>query len=199
MGDQPTSSGQGGDAGGSTGRSASTGPAPHPPRRTVALTTIRGVLTVAALIALYYLLPLDADSDDALQTVVKSSVGFIAFCALMAWQVRAIAQSTSPGLRALEGLLLGIPLFLLLFAATYFMISEGDSDAFTAPLTRTDALYFTVTVFATVGFGDISARTEPTRLLVSGQMILDLAILGLGARVILNAVQRGRDRVEDDR
>jgi voltage-gated potassium channel len=27
-----------------------------------------------------------------------------------------------------------------------------------APLTRTDALYFTVTVFSTVGFGDITAK-----------------------------------------
>ena len=165
------------------------------PRMTVALTTFRGVVTVAALIALYYLLPLDGGA--AAGTAVRLFVGFIAFVVLMTWQVRAIAQSQNPGLRALEGLLLGVPLFLLLFASTYFMISRGDETAFTAPLTRTDALYFTVTVFSTVGFGDITARTEATRLLVSAQMILDLVVLGLGVRIILNAVQRGRDRIID--
>ena len=61
-------------------------------------------------------------------------------------------------------------------------------------MNHTNALYFTVTVFATVGFGDITAQTETAPLLVTGQMITDLIILGLGARVILGAVQRGRQR-----
>jgi len=61
-------------------------------------------------------------------------------------------------------------------------------------MTHTNALYFVVTVFATVGFGDITAQTEAARLLVTGQMITDLIILGLGAKVILGAVQRGRQR-----
>jgi hypothetical protein len=61
-------------------------------------------------------------------------------------------------------------------------------------MTRTNALYFTVTVFATVGFGDITAKTEAARLVVTGQMLIDLIILGLGARVIVGAVTRGRQR-----
>jgi voltage-gated potassium channel len=50
-----------------------------------------------------------------------------------------------------------------------------------------------VTVFATVGFGDITATSQPARLIVTAQMILDL-ILGLGIRVFLGAVQRGRQQ-----
>ena len=61
-------------------------------------------------------------------------------------------------------------------------------------LTRTDSLYFTVTVFATVGFGDIIATSQTARLLVTVQMILDLVVLGLGIRVFLGAVQRGRQQ-----
>jgi hypothetical protein len=53
-------------------------------------------------------------------------------------------------------------------------------------------------VFATVGFGDITAKTEAARLLVTGQMIVDLVILGLGARVILGAVTRSRQRQPQD-
>jgi hypothetical protein len=74
-------------------------------------------------------------------------------------------------------------------------ISAGN---FTQPLTHTDALYFTITVFATVGFGDITARTEAARLVVSGQMIADLVIIGLGARIIVGAVRLGRQRQPED-
>jgi hypothetical protein len=49
-------------------------------------------------------------------------------------------------------------------------------EGFAGPLTRTDALYFTVTVFPTVGFGDITARSETARIVVTGQMIADLVI-----------------------
>ena len=63
-----------------------------------------------------------------------------------------------------------------------------------ADQTRTDALYFTVTVFSTVGFGDITAVTEVARVLVTGQMIAGIAILGLGARIIVDAVKRGQQR-----
>ena len=65
-------------------------------------------------------------------------------------------------------------------------------------MNHTNALYFTVTVFATVGFGDITAQTATARLLVTGQMITDLIILGLGARVIVGAVTCGRRRLPQD-
>ena len=55
-----------------------------------------------------------------------------------------------------------------------------------------DSLYFTVTVFATVGFGDITATSQTGRLIVTAQMILDLIVLGLGIGVFLGAVQRGQ-------
>jgi Ion channel len=87
------------------------------------------------------------------------------------------------------------PPFLLLFAATYFLMAQADLGNFNLhPLTRTDSLYFTVTVFATVGFGDITATSQTGRLLVTAQMILDLIVLGLGIRVFLGAVQRGRQQ-----
>ena len=109
---------------------------------------------------------------------MRSSSGLVAF------QVRTIAQSPFPGLRAIEALATSVPLFLLLFAAIYTVMATMSASNFSQPLTRTDAVYFTVTVFATVGFGDITAKTEAARLVVTGQMIADLIIIGLGVRVI---------------
>ena len=64
-------------------------------------------------------------------------------------------------------------------------------------LTRTDTLYFTVTVFATVGFGDISPASQAARLVVTAQMILNLIVLGLGVRLIVGAAQRARQSNPD--
>ena len=60
------------------------------------------------------------------------------------------------------------------------MLAALSARSFSQPLNHTDALYFTVTVFATVGFGDIIASTAAARLAVTGQMIIDLINLGSG-------------------
>ena len=85
----------------------------------------------------------------------------------------------------------------MLFASTYYVLASISGSNFSQQLTHTDALYFTVTVFSTVGFGDIVPKSGLARLIVSGQMITDLVILGLGAKVFLGAVTRSRQRRPD--
>jgi voltage-gated potassium channel len=104
---------------------------------------------------------------------VTPLIGLAAIAGPIIWQIRAIVQARHPGLRAVETLAVVIPTFLLLFAAGYFLASEAQPAVFSEPLTRTDALYFTITVFATVGFGDISPVSEGTRIVVSIQMLAD--------------------------
>ena len=64
-------------------------------------------------------------------------------------------------------------------------------------MTRTDSLYFTVTVFATVGFGDIFPASQIARLVVTTQMVLNLIVLGLGVRLITGAAQQARKAKPD--
>jgi preprotein translocase subunit YajC len=120
--------------------------------------------------------------------------GLLVIAAVIAWGVKITGGSPYPGVRAAETLALILPFFLLLFASTYFLMARASAASFTQPLTRTDALYFTVTVFSTVGFGDITAKSETARVVVIVQMLADLVLLGAGIRVLLSAVQRGRER-----
>ena len=41
-----------------------------------------------------------------------------------------------------------------------------------------------MTTFATVGFGDITARTDTARLVVTAQMLFDLAFIGVLAKAL---------------
>ena len=163
-----------------------------PPARTIVRAALRAAGSTTALVVIYYLLPLNRYSAGVAVTVLVTAL--VALVGLIAFQVRSIMASAFPGLRAAEALATSLPLFLLLFASTYLVTATESAGSFSQPLTHTDALYFTVTVFATVGFGDITAKTEAARLVVTGQMIIDLIIIGIGARIILGAVRQSRQR-----
>jgi len=153
---------------------------------------LRALGSTVGLVAIYYLLPLDRTSIPV--AVGMLAVGLLALAGLVAFQVRSILRATFPALRAVGALATSVPLFLLLFAGTYYVMGGISQANFSEPLTRTDALYFTVTVFATVGFGDIVATTEGARVVVMGQMVAGIVIIGLGARIIVDAVKRGQQR-----
>ena len=162
-------------------------------RRLVVTALLRALTITAVFVGLYYLAPLDALSRPPTAAMFVGAL--LVLLAAMVWQVRAVLTSPNPAVRAIEGMAATTPLFLLLFAATYYVQARSHPQSFNvAGLTRTDTLYFTVTVFSTVGFGDITATSQVTRVLVTVQMILDLIAIGLGARVIVGAVRVGRDR-----
>lgn len=168
-----------------------------PSRRRLALVLVRTLVVTVGLFVVFYAVPLRSVID--LGTLIRLLVGLAALALLIAWQIRAIVRSPHPTLRAVETIAVAIPLFILLFAATYAVMSQAQPAGFTQPMTRTDALYFTVTVFATVGFGDIAAVSTPARVVVTLQMALDLVLLGVVARAILTAVERGRARQGENR
>ena len=65
---------------------------------------------------------------------------------------------------------------------------------FSEPLSRTDSLYFTITVFSTVGFGDIVPRTDGARVVTMVQMLGDLVFVGLVLQVMIGAAKLGLRR-----
>jgi voltage-gated potassium channel len=153
-------------------------------------TVLRAAGSVAALVTLYYLLPLDHSSTPVAVTILL--IGLAGYVVLVIVHVELIIRSPFPALRAIESLATSVPLFLLLFASTYVVLAALSAANFGGHLSHTDGLYFTVTVFSTVGFGDITAKTETARLVVTGQMIADLIYFGLAIKVIGSAVRRGR-------
>jgi hypothetical protein len=162
-------------------------------RRYLAVRLLRSVAASTVLVAVYFLVPLDHLDDIPLW--VSLSVALIALAVFSAYQLRSVIRATYPGIRAVEALAVTAPLFLLLFAASYYVLARASTSNFNVhALSRSDALYFTVTVFATVGFGDIAATSQTARMIVTAQMLLDLVVLGLGIRVFIGAVQHARQQ-----
>jgi hypothetical protein len=159
------------------------------------LGVFRSLITTAALVSLYYVLPLDHVKNVPVTLVT----GLTVLGAVALLQVRMIRQSEYPALRAIEALSATLPLFLLLFATAYVIMAGANPANFsTHSLNRTNGLYFTVTVFSTVGFGDITATSQTARLVVTVQMLLDLVAIGLVVKAFVSAVQSARQQTAPD-
>jgi voltage-gated potassium channel len=161
-------------------------------RRLLALALLRSGFSAAALVVLYYVLPLDGGGGT--RVALGLALGLLVFAGLVAFQVWQIARSDYPRLRAIEALSTALPLFLVVFAAAYFLMDRARPGSFSESLNRTDGLYYTITVFSTVGFGDIVPHSEPARITTMVQMLADLAVIGLVARLLLSAVNSGLQR-----
>lgn len=156
-------------------------------RRALLRTGITIVAALALLLAALYLLPFNHFSSGG--SVVRLGAVVALVAAVFILQVRRISKAELPELRAVEALGIVIGVFLVGFSIIYLSMYNNNHHTFTRPLDPTSALYFTISVFSTVGFGDITPRTDPARLVVSAQMLLDLAIIGVAVRMIFTAAR----------
>jgi len=154
--------------------------------------TLRAVVSSVGLLLLYYLAPIEGRPHGTI--VFRLSVALVLFAVIVVLEVRAIMKSRQPMLRAGIALATILPLFLIGFAWTYLTLARSSPATFGAPLTRTDALYFTVTVFTTVGFGDITAKTQVGKVVVMIQMLSDIALIAIVIRLIVGVATREADR-----
>lgn len=148
---------------------------------------VRSSVTVGLWLVVYYLVPLD--HGIGIGTAVALIVSLVLFAGVVVWQVRTVTRSAHPRLRAIETLATAGPIFLVIFSAAYVLLSKNQAGSFSETLGRTDALYFTVTVFTTVGFGDIAPVTGVARVLTMVQMLADVILVGMVARILLGAVR----------
>ncbi|MDL9946410.1 ion channel [Gordonia sp. ABSL11-1] len=163
---------------------------PRVGRRQVAEAIVRPIFAAVILLAGYFLLPIDKASSANLAGLIVGSLLLLAF---VVWEIRHFVHSPYPVATAVEMLVALAAFYIVAFAATYFLLSEYGHDNFNERLTRIDALYFCLTVFTTTGFGDISASSQPARVIVSIQMASTLVLLGLGLR-FLNILVTARAR-----
>lgn len=158
-------------------------------RKLIAASALRIAGTTTLLLALYYLLPLEHLGGVFLDLLIGGG----AFIAALTWQMRSILVAEHPVLRAVEIAGISLPLLVTVFATIYVSMAT-DPASFSQDLSRSASLYFTVTVFSTVGFGDIVPTTDAARLVVSVQMLVDLVLLGTVVRLLAGAARSGLAR-----
>ena len=162
-------------------------------RQLLIIAAIRSLASVTVLLTAYFLLPFTRLSSDS--SIAQFAVGILIVIVVLSAQTVAALRADYPVLRAVESLATSVPLFLVVFATTHYVINWDHPGSYTEPTTRLDALYYTITTFTTVGFGDITPVSEPARLVTLLQMIGGVILIGIVARELIGAArlrQQGR-------
>jgi voltage-gated potassium channel len=148
---------------------------------------VRVGIVLVLLVAGYLWAPWGRRVDTSV--AFQLTVWLVVLALVLLWEVRGILRSLHPWRRAAESAALSVACLVLPFASTYVLMAEATPGSFTEPLSRLDGVYFTVTVFSTVGFGDITPVSESARAVVTVQILADLVLLGVIARLVFWAAQ----------
>lgn len=144
----------------------------------------------------YYLMPLRMTGSGAVAggRVVGSLVAWGMLLVFLRVATRRSHERLPAEYVRIQRLLSALYLLVLSFALLYAITGTVAPDQFSGMTTRTDALYFSVTTTATVGFGDIHASGTFARLLVTVQMLVNLIYIGTALRVLSSGISfPGRD------
>jgi hypothetical protein len=90
-------------------------------------------------------------------------------------------------------LVLGLQVVLIIFSSAYYVVESARPEEFVSLNTRLDALYFSITTAATVGFGDVHAAGQLARGMVTAHIAFNLVFLGAFAGLVREQVTRRRE------
>ncbi|QVQ50003.1 two pore domain potassium channel family protein [Spiractinospora alimapuensis] len=147
---------------------------------------------VVGVLVLYYVLPLDTGMPK--WAIWARAVGFvlgIGFVVLVVARAARRQEWTTAGNLPFQGLTVVTVFGVVLFALADYVMARARPEQFVDLHTRTDALYFTVTTLATVGYGDVHAEGQLARILVTVQILFNLIVLATAAWLV---TQRLRSR-----
>jgi voltage-gated potassium channel Kch len=154
--------------------------------RNLSESLLRIVVIVGGLSLLYAALPFRGDRWWV--GMVVGSAAIVGVLPMAIRRIRRVLKSDRPLFEAIEALVLLVVTFVLGFSAVYYGIDRQQGQ-FNGIETKLDAVYFTTTTLATVGYGDISPSGQLARGLAMLQMVLDVVLLVLIVKAMTGAVR----------
>lgn len=158
------------------------------PLRTDPMVRMLGHTTVVLILLTlaYYVVPLRFDWEDAWTAwrlvILLAALGLLGLVFLAEFRLSTRRQSER--YVRIQWLLTALYGLVLVFALVYAALATRLPGQFVGITDRTDALYFSVTVVATVGFGDIHASKTAAQLIVTVHMLFNLVYLGTALRLL---------------
>ena len=147
---------------------------------------------MVALVAVYYVLPLWLfGAGRPLLSWCIFGVVILLLAVLVIKQIRIVLRASAED--STPGVMVVLCLVMIAFATEYLVL-ESRPGSFSGLHTHTDALYFTVTTLATVGFGDIYPVSQAARAAVMVQILFNLAFVGAAVSAFGAHVRKRADR-----
>lgn len=152
--------------------------------RIAALGLARSALLAIGVVMLYWVLPTETfDSPAYIAAVIAGSL--LLWTLLVMREMRKITSSPHPVVRLAGAVIATVLLLVVTFAQVYLTLDHSEPGNFNESLNKMGALYFSMTVTATVGFGDIVAESDLARGIVTFQMLINLVLLAAAVRSLI--------------
>ena len=136
----------------------------------------RPLWSSVGLLVAYFAFPLGlGDTTSAVLGLMLTVAGL----GLLGWTMvqelghlrKAEATRSTPALAML------LVLLVMSASLTFFLLNRVQPDQIENLETRTDALYFTLSTMATIGYGDVHAEGQAARALVSALIVFNVVVV----------------------
>ena len=144
-------------------------------------TVVLALLTVG-----YFVVPFRVEAGETLTLarLVLSVLLLVLIFVIFRRHARRSRAVESAELYQIQWLLSALYLLVLAFALAYAFVGRVAPEQFVGIGDRTDALYFSVTIVGTVGFGDVHAAGDLGQIMTTVHMLFNLIYLGTAFRVL---------------
>lgn len=148
-------------------------------------------LSAIGLLVAYYAVPVSWDSSAAaiILSLVATSAGLILLAGMMTLELHHVRRGTKG--HSDRVVVMMLLLVIIAFSMTFYLAELSDPDQLAGLRTRTDALYFTLSTMATVGYGDVHATGQVARAVV--------CVLIAFTAVVVASLVRSRTRLGSSR
>lgn len=153
------------------------------------------LLLPLAVLLFSFLVPI-GDGDAPVGVLLGVTVGVACVAAVVA--VLADEATRQPRRLRPVHLVLALEIVIVVFCLGYYLLATRDAAQFEGLSTRLDALYFTMTMVSTVGFGDITATGQLARVLVTLQMAFNLLFIAALVRLFQQTLEGRRPPRHED-
>lgn len=145
------------------------------------------VVCAGVLVLAYALAPVPDDAWSVGDFTIYAIVCLVFFTFITVMALIRLSKARRPLFEGLAFVAVMAAVLVLSYAWLYLVMSVSDPATFTEDLNKVSAVYFTVTVLATVGFGDITPTGDVSRLVVTSQMLLGFTVITIAIKTVLSS------------
>lgn len=160
--------------------------------------TLAATAAVAVILTVYFWLPPPSGDDPPWVILFFIVLVSLLYVVVAIWSVFRIHTSAHPLRTGVTALAVMVTAVVVIFALAYLALSKDNPDNFNVALDKVSALYFTMTILTTVGFGDIHAQTHPAMIAVMLQMVVSLTLVTTLGRIVVEASRSATKRRYDE-
>jgi voltage-gated potassium channel len=148
---------------------------------------LRLIVLIGLALAVYFVVPVVLDDEDLALRLVFGVLCLLVLAASVIWQVVLHVEDKD---RTVDGLLVALVVAVLVFALAFYRLATANPGQVVGLETRIDALYFTMTMLLTVGFGDIHAEGQAARVLVLIAMVFNVVVIATAVTTLSSRVRQ---------